>query len=423
MIVPAAAKTVFGVLLAVLVVVVWQQLDDLERRQELSARWGDLENYAVFYPRLIGNDRDEIETRGHASKIVEARDLYPVLEKAGALYVDAGSYEPGIPQDPPPPMPRPPIRVNTNYLKKYPILDSSGSPINVADHEQAWVVAIPEKFKSREAELRKFLRATRTGGAGFEGAVQAQERMLREPVPQQFTRQEVRIIWTASEQKVFSFNSKVSPDTGNMIVDPVIEIMTPANSMTVDRLNAITGGMNPSLKVHVEGDPAATLREITPLLKKLNLDDNLQHLVTPQEAMLTEVSDIRSGLSWVAAFAVGSLLVMLVLNVTMVVIGSDRLQRRIIVRRLHGIGFTRAYRELLTILGGTWLGQAVLAVAVGMLLGMRSSSPPGVGATMFAQVPRVLAVLVVSLLIEALFVIVTAGIVERRNAVKRLKEL
>jgi hypothetical protein len=419
---PAVVKTVCGVVVAVLVVMIWQQFDDLKRRQAASAGWEKLENYAVFHPRLIGNDRDEIESGGHGSKIVEARDLYPVLDKAGAIYIDAANYVPGVPQDPPRPMPKPPIRVNTNYLKQYPLMSDTGVPVTVAEDERAWVVAVPEQFKSREADLKRFLRATRIGGAGFDGAVQGQERMLREPVPEQFAHQEVRIIWTASGQKVFSFNTTVNQDDGNMIVDPVVEIMTPANSMTVDRLNSITGGKNPALKIRVDNDTSATLRELGPLLKKLKLDDNLQYLVTPQEIMLAEFSEIRSGITWVAVVAAGALLVMLVLSVSMVVIGFDRQRRKITVRRLHGIGFARTYRELLTTLGSVWLVQAFLAVGVVALLGVRSSVP-GVEVDTATQVLKVLAVLVVSLLVEALLVIVTAGVIEGRSAVKRLKEL
>jgi hypothetical protein len=420
MVVPAVIKTICGVVLAVLVVLVWQQLDGLGRRQEVSARWGNVGNYAVFYPRLIGNDRDQIATGRQTSKIAEARDLYPVLDKAGALYIDANNYDPDQPPTPSPDWPRPPIRVNTNYLKQYPILDESGTPITVADTEQAWVVAIPVQFKSREAELKKYLETTRTGGQGIQGAVEAQQRMLREPVPDGFAHQEVRIIWTATGQKVFSFNTKINPNDGYTITDPVVEIMTPANSMTVDRLNAITGEMNPPLKVHFEGTPAATLRDLAPPLKKLHLDDNLKYLVTPQEALLTEISNVRSGIAWEAAIGAGALLVMLALNVTMVVIGSDRLRGRLTVRRLHGIGFIRTYRELLTLLGGTWLGQSLLAVALILAMRMIPSLTPDAGAT---QIVRVLAVLAVSLLVEVVVVVVTAVIVERRSTVKRLKEL
>ena len=420
---PAVVKIVCGVVLAVLVLVVSQQLDDLGQRQQVAAQWGDVGDYAVFYPRLVGNDSQELASGGNGSAIAQARDLYPVLDQAGALYVDAINYEPheqDLPPDPSSQWPRPPIRVNTNYLKQYRILDESGHPITVADSEQDWVVAVPAQFKPRAAELQQYLESTRVGGPRMQGAVQGQQKVLHEPVPDALTHQRVRIVWTAPGQKVFSFDTKVNPNDGYTITDPVVEIMTPANSMTVDRLNAVTGDMNSPLKVHFDGDPATTLRGLGPLLTRLHLDDNLTHLVTPQEALLTEIAGVRDGITWEAVIGAGALLVLLALSVTMVVIGSDRLRRRLIVRRLHGFGFGRTYRELLVGLGVTWLAQSLLAV--GVVLAMRGLDvlPTGGEAT---QIMRVLTVLAVSLVVEALVVVVTAGIIERRNTVKRLKEL
>jgi hypothetical protein len=422
MAVPAVVKAAAGALLAVLVVVMWQQYADLENREAVIAQWEDVQDYAIFYPRFVGDDRQELETGGNASTVAEARDLYPVLEEDGALYVEAVNYETGVPAAPSSPWPAPPIRVNDNYLEQYPVLDESGRPIAVADDEQAWVVAVPEQFKARETQLRKYLRTLRSGGPQLVGAVQAEERIVGVRATAQFTHQEVRIIWMASGQEVFSFNSKVNPDRGNMITDPVIEIMTPANSLTVDRLNSITGNLNTALKVRVDGDPAVVLNRLAPALADLELDDNLRHLVSVHEAMGMEVGEVRSGMTWVTAVAIAALIVMLALNATMVIIGSDRLRRKLTVRRLHGVGFVRSYRELFIALGVTWLGQTLLAGAVVVLLEMNSVSMPGVVVNPFAQVPELLAVAAASLVIEALLVVVTANILERRNSVKRLKE-
>lgn len=420
---PALVKVVFGAVLSVLAVVVWQQFTDLAKQQELVAPWENVQDYAVFYPRSVGNDRQELETGGNASTVAEARDLYPVLAKTGGLYIDAVNYQTSVPKDPSSPWPAPPIRVNDNYLKRYTILDDSQQPIDVKDDEQAWVVAVPEQFKAREAQIKELLQNMRTGGQGITGAVQAEKRITGEPPLERFTRQDVRIIWMASGQSVFSFDPKVNPDHGNMITDPIIEIMTSANSLTVDRLNSITGGLDTGLKVRVNGDPATTLDELAPILKALNLDDNLRHLVSVHEAMSIRVGEARSAITQVTAFAGGALLAMVVLNATIVIIGSDRLRRRLAVRRLHGVSFTQSYRELFLVLGTTWLGQTLLAGAAVVALGMNTISMPADPVSPYTQVLKLLAIAVGSLVVEALLIAVTALILERRNAVKRLKEL
>ncbi|WP_216215679.1 hypothetical protein [Amycolatopsis aidingensis] len=218
--VPAVLKAVCGVVLAVLVVVVWEQFVDLDERLETMAPWEDVQDYAIFYPRLVGDDQEELETGGDASTVAEARGLYPVLEEAGALYIDSVNYQIGVPDDPSSLWPVPPIRVNSNYLEQYPILDASRKRIDVADDEQAWVVAVPDKFKAQEAQIRETVQSMRTGGGGITGAVQAEARIVGEQAPARFADQEVRIIWMASGQEVFSFDPKVNPEHGNMITDP-----------------------------------------------------------------------------------------------------------------------------------------------------------------------------------------------------------
>lgn len=423
MVLAAAAKAFFGAVLVTMMVFAWQQFDDLNEQQELSAAWENTQDYAVFYPHSVGNDRAEIEAGGHSIAITEARDLYPILDEAGGIFMESVNYEPWVPTGPQAPMPTYPVRVNLNYLQQYPIMDESGSPIMIDPDEQDWVVAVPEQYKPLEDELAAHLQATRTGGADFEGAVQGQERFLGEPVPEQFRDQKVQIIWTASDQEVFSFNTTINPDNGHTILDPIVEIMTPANSMTVDRLNSFNGDLNSPMKVRVDGDSAAVLAELAPTLRELNLDDNLRHLVTTHEAILGEVDEIRSGIAWLGAFIGAALLIVLLLEASLVSIVSDRLHRRLTVRRLHGTGFVRTYRELLILLAATFVGQALLAAVMVGILSSGSSEMPDVEPAPAFPFPLFASVLGALLVVEVLLVAVTAGILERRNAVKRLKEL
>lgn len=103
--------------------------------------WEKTTDYGVFYPHLVGDDREDFRGGGIAISAVEARDLYPVLDAQGGLYIDASQYRQGIP--PSTALPTASIRVNTNYLDRFPILDETGEPIVVSPDEQAWVVIVP----------------------------------------------------------------------------------------------------------------------------------------------------------------------------------------------------------------------------------------------------------------------------------------
>lgn len=130
----------------------------------------------------------------------------------------------------------------------------------------------------------------------MEGAVQGQERILKEPVPDRFRTQQVTIIWAADGQQVFTFDSTVSPDAGSTVTDPIVEVMTRQNSLTIDRLNVVTGNINTALKVRIDHDTQATLDQLAPTLRDLHLDDNLTTLVVANDAVLSKIASLHKGI-------------------------------------------------------------------------------------------------------------------------------
>ena len=70
-----------------------------------------------------------------------------------------------------------------------------------------------------------------------------------------FSTQGVKIIWTADNQPVFTFNTTIDPDSGSNVTDPIVEVMTNENTLPIDRVNAITGALNTPLKIFVGDDP------------------------------------------------------------------------------------------------------------------------------------------------------------------------
>ncbi|MDQ0371159.1 hypothetical protein [Catenuloplanes indicus] len=420
-----ALKVIPGVVLALLVVAAWNAVDDLRTQQALVDDWEKTTDYGVFYPHLVGDDREDFRGGGIAISAVEARDLYPVLDAQGGLYIDASQYRQGIP--PSTALPTASIRVNTNYLDRFPILDETGEPIVVSPDEQAWVVIVPARYRPQEAAVRAFLEAARVGNGTMEGAVQGQERILKEPVPDRFRTQQVTIIWAADGQQVFTFDSTVSPDAGSTVTDPIVEVMTRQNSLTIDRLNVVTGNINTALKVRIDHDTQATLDQLAPTLRDLHLDDNLTTLVVANDAVLSKIASLHKGIGWSVAGAIAALAVMVTLDIGVVSAVSARLRRTFTVRRLHGIGFVRTYRELIMLLGAAWLAQAVVAVAVlhqqNAVATARDIAAQLAGVDLWAGMPRLAVVLVCCLLVDIACVAVATLTVERRNAATALKEL
>lgn len=410
----AAVKVACGTILTVVLLLGWSTLIDLNEKQATLSSWDGTDKYAVFYPLMVGEDQAELETGGHESAIATARDLVPRLEEMGALFIDAAGYEPGA--FPYPHLPAAPIRVNLNYLAEYPLVDEHGDPINIATDETAWIVAVPMQFKPHEQQIREVIQTSRTGGTEIDGAIQGQRAMLGEPVPDELLEQSVQIIWTQMGQEVFSFNSTVNPESGNIILDPIIEIMTPSNSLTVDRLNAITGELNTALKVYIEDNSSQTLHFLTPLLTELGLSDNLQYLITPNESMIEQITRIESIIRWTIVAAIATILIMLVFTASFVSILCDRFRRRIIVRRLHGLNTWHAYAEVIRSVAVTTALVGIFSVVVFLI----QPGPLFAANVEWSNLGTVLASL---LFIDVIFVLVITRYLDAKNMSRRLKEL
>lgn len=414
------AKIVSGALLLLVLVQTLQFASASQARQGLLARWVVTAPYAVFFPHHNGNDLEEFENDGHATKIAEAGELYSALDDAGAIFIDASAYRKGVPASPW--LPAAPIRVNANYLDAFPILDDDGARISVAQDEEAWIVLVPSEYRSREAEIVRHFQGSRVGDGEREGVAQAQASLLGVPAPERFRDQAVRIVWTAPHQDVFAFDATVEVERGNLVRDPIIEVMTAANSVVVDRLNSITGEINTALKVHVDRDAQTTLRELGPTLRRLGLEDNLIELVDANEAVLVELAGLRAAVAWSAGIAGVALLLLLALSVSFIAVFSDGRRRTLAVRRVQGFGLVRAHRELFAIVGIVWVAQVLLALAMLAARG-GSGAPASEDLSLANGLPGLLLLSPAVLVAELVLALTTATILERRSAVRRLKEL
>lgn len=389
------------------------------------AGWADTRDYGVFYPMLPGDDAKSMANLPPTRLPALTGDLYSILDDAGAIYIDAGLYQVGVPPQPSGPLPVSSIYVNLNYIARYPILGEDHQPIAVDPAETAWVVAIPATFKSQQAQMEDQLLKKRRGAPEFEGAFQFQERLPGKPPPESLRNQEVRIIWTEPGQDLFSFDSRVNPSGGNTILDPIVQIMTPANSLPVDRLNG-TSGPNGALKVFTGGDPAGTYAGLLPTLQRLQLDDNLHRLVFANEAPLLriDVAAAESRISRAAAVTVA--LVMLALGAASAVMIVARLRRMLIVRRLHGFSVARRNRELVVAGGLSTLGMLLLGglALLGDSTGHAPASWRGItGGDLTGISLRLAAVILVLSAVELMLALAVAGIIQRRTGALLVKQL
>jgi bacteriocin-associated integral membrane protein len=392
----------------------WLQYSDIADQRSALGNWEKTKNYATFTPTNVGNDLTALETGQPGPTTAEVYELYPLLNSRGALYVDASAFNKNnlthVQGAPPPSM-----QVNPNFLHAYPVRGASGQIIDVPETVSDWIVLAPETYKANEGEMVSYFQDLRKGARLAERKCSG-----REP-PSSLADQRVRIIWTASGQRVFSFDPNVFPDANNEIRDPIIQVMTTANSVGCDRANTASGAIDGAMKVRLaNGDPKATFDSLRPELSRMKLDDNLKHLVTVNDHILQKIQQIQEAVRQAAMVAGGLLVVLLVLAAESLALGFTMYARRIVVRRLHGASVVRAYREYLLILGSTWTFQFVavlLLLFAFQILGVFTSLNASVGTV----VPVATAITAATIGVELLFSNTAIALIERRNLIKVLK--
>ncbi|WP_035297621.1 bacteriocin-associated integral membrane family protein [Brevibacillus thermoruber] len=344
-------KTGCSLFLILVILSIWSQYHELRIKQENLKSWERSKDYGVFYPVMVGNDLEDLEKGFTKTTVTQVTGLYPLLKRMGAVYIDADDYEQtslrlnknGMRS----------ISVNINYLQEFPVYDVNQNPVKISEDTSDWIVLVPEKYRSHEKEILNYITKSRKSRA------EGDENLFHVEVPDRVRNQALKIIWIANGQKIFSFNPEVFRTENNMIVDPIIQVVTEKNSLVADKANMMSGGGGRDpLKVKlINRDTEQTLQALEPELKRLKLDDNLPSLITVEQYVLGQIYELqkqRNQLLFISLGLAAGLLVLVVQNLS---IFFSKYQQRIIVRRLFGTGFFRTYKEYLWLLTATWVIQ------------------------------------------------------------------
>lgn len=401
-------------IMVVIILIAGSQLSEFRVKQAEAQSWSKTNDYAVFYPHMIGYDTYEGQKRPAfpQNKINEATTLYEELNRRGSIFIDAEPYEEASLNKHIEGLPTPPIKVNVNYLNQYPVYDVSGSPVNIGEDDYSWIVLIPDKYKSQETSIRQTIKTRRENLMSSEKSITGRDPSI------QVQQVNIRIVWIRSNQKIFSFDTTVNSSDNNMITDPIIEVMTNNNSLTWDRLNSINGDIDTRLKVKlVNGSVQDTMRDLHPLLKQLQLDDNLPYLVRVSDAKLQESYDLQRAATSLGIASIVMLLVALLLEIVIVSISYACYAKRCVVRRLLGYGKMASQHESIRMIIISWIMQS----ALGIVLAFSFSKFAGQELLPRFSVPLIGILFAVGI-VEFLVMFAAMSLVESRSMVRQLKE-
>lgn len=391
-------KTVCSIILVLIGTSILREYVTVHDKQENLKNWEHSKDYGIFYPLYIGHDQDDFNNGAPKYKATISMDLYPILNKMGAIYIDARQYEEmslilnrdynGIFS----------VKVNNNYLQEFPIYDKHNVPVKISKDTENWVLLVPEKYQNREKEIRHFFEGER------EARIKYTEDFLQIEVPNDIGDQQIDIIWLADNQEIFSFNPEVFKYQNNIIIDPIIEVLTEKNDFIKDIAILGNGGKD-ALKVKlINRDVALTYKTLEPELKRLKLDDNLKYLITIDQYILQEIYDLQKNLQVLLLISFGLIVGLIILVTQNLIVFFNKNQHKYVVNRLFGIGFFRTYKDYMLLFSLTWVVQLVICVIVN-----RGSEI------------RLLGVAALLIVIELIASIIALIIIERRNKLKVIK--
>jgi putative ABC transport system permease protein len=258
---------------------------------------------------------------------------------------------------------------------------------------------VPEKYKNKEKEILNFFKKSR------KSVIEAEQDVLRREVPNYIKNQQIEIIWLANDQKIFSFNLEVFKTENNMIIDPIIQVVTEGNSVAVDRDSILGGGSTDPLKIKlVNRDTALTYKTLEPELKRLKLDDNLKYLVTVDQLALQEIYDLQKQMKQLLLISLGLLLGFFFLVTQNLIVFFNKYQQKFVVHRLFGIDFFRTYKQYISLFAVTWIIQILICFFVNRAVDI-----------------KFLAVAAILICIESIASVIALMTIEQRNKIKVLK--
>lgn len=363
-----------------------------DAQKELQ-NWNAIKDYGVFSSLKTGYDEnDEFDYALHS-------DFYFLLNQKGALLANALMYEQGdlilnkdwkgIRS----------IKVNNNYLKRFPILNNNNEAIQISEQTSDWILLVPTKYQSRKQEILSFFYDLRKDYR------ENDESFYKQKLSSKIKNQKIKIIWTKNNQNVFSFNPEVFPSEHNTIFNPIIEVVTEKNSLYTDRDSVLGGGPSDPLKIKlINRDPEQTYQDLLPQLKKLKLDDNLKHLVTIDQYMLQQIYDQQSAMRESLLTLAGLIIALIFLVVQNLILFFNKHQSKFVVRRLFGTGFWRTYLEYFWLFSIIGIVQLVIAGVINR--GVNSS---------------LLGIMAIVLGIELIASIIALLIIEKKNKLKVIK--
>lgn len=352
------------------------------------SNWELLDDFSVIpvsnIPIEVMNDRDYYNTYLNIQQ-----KMYKEFNKKGAIFANFNEFSPAIRN----------IRlgeknyyyetdnvfVNPNYLNQYKIYDSNNTEVVISENDEDQILLVPDKYKSDEkniVEQAKFFKEQQFYATG--------------------ENQKTRIIWTKSNQKVFTASVDINPDDSNEIIDPIIYILTENNASLSDYsyLLGIIG--NPfKIKADKNNDAESTIRET---FSKYGIEDYIGTITPVNEQVASSIKNGKDNIKNLIIFMSLLIVVLIVIIIQNSINYFDKYKQKLAIEKLTGYKIIDKHKNYLIGIIICW--NAVFSSSI---LIYKSS------------ILKIGFISIIGFIIEIVFSLIVLNIIEKKKIVSTIK--
>ncbi len=318
MIVNFIVKTI---LLVIFIICINQGISNYNRIKDVFTnsfkQWDDIKNYAVI-PNISNISNDQLNSDKFEQ---DQKNMYLYFNAKGAILANFSEYSPDIRSmrisQTKYEYQRDNVTVNPNYLNKYPIYDENNKRIVIPESDSDYTVLVPNKYKNSEKNIRNMLQIFINGYS-----------------EQNIKNENIKIIWTKSNQKVFSMLMDVNPNEGNYVENPIIRVLTDSNGALSDYDTILGIDTNPfKIKVDNYLNPGDTIR---PVLQQFGYNKYVKTISNVDEEVASEITDVRQLLQYLSLTLLLSGIAIVIVILQNIYNYFKKYKTYIAIKQLHG---------------------------------------------------------------------------------------
>lgn len=299
--------------------------------------WEDTKDYYVI--PYMNTKNGELPAGEESEKMLT--QLYFNLNKDGAIMADFNLFTSGqremLKSDKKNDYESDWITVNPNYFKENIIFDINNEPVSISEEENDLLLLVPDKYKKDEKGIIDLWEKIKSG--------YSEEEVTRN--------QKIKIIYTKSNQKIFSYAADININYGNMVEDPIIRVITEKNGVPWDYHITIGFAGNP---IKIKADPSFDYEKyIFTKLKEVGLEKYVDKIVPVNDGIIFESKSVYELLIFIIGGIIILTLAMIIIITQNIYCYFEQYKKELAIRQFHGYKASDKYKECFLLILGTSL--------------------------------------------------------------------